>query len=135
MSIGTDNSFIPCEEILFRAILKKRLLSADGRPDAAVFLLRPQDEGKLSTWRCKFVSGQQCKSAYNSCFGLVTLHVGTIRTTANDKGISLDVIADALPDDALPGHASVINLPDHLDPIRAEWVAGLLRDQSRLTPE
>jgi hypothetical protein len=132
MSETADSSTIPCDEILFRAILKKKHL-ADGGVDAGAFILRHQDEGKLSTWRKKLVTYAVCRASYKTCFGLVTLHVGRVRATVDgERSLSLDVIGDELPSDPFPGHASILNLPDPTaDPVLAERVASLLRDQSR----
>lgn len=132
MSETADSTTIPCDEILFRAILKKKYL-AHGGVDAGAFILRQQDEGKLSTWRKKLVTHLACRASYKTCFGLVTLHVGRVRATVDgERRLSLDVIGDELPSDPFPGHASVLNLPDPTtDPVLAERVASLLRDQSR----
>ena len=97
MSETADSSTIPCDEILFRAILKKKHL-ADGGVDAGAFILRHQDEGKLSTWRKKLVTYAVCRASYKTCFGLVTLHVGRVRATVDgERSLSLDVIGDELP--------------------------------------
>jgi len=127
-----NNSEIPCEEVLLRVILKPKHVDNDGRARAEAFLLRPQDEGKLSTFRAIFTSTKMCRDAFKKCFGVVTLHCGHIRATEINGGVPLDVIGDALADDVLPGHASILNLPDkENDPFLAERIASLLRDQSR----
>ena len=132
MSETADRKTIPCDEILFRAILKKKYL-ADGGVDAGAFILRQQDGGKLSTWRRKLVTHAACRASYKTCFGLVTLHVGRVRATLDgERRLGLEVVGDELPSDPFPGHASILNLPDPvIDPVLAERVASLLRDQSR----
>lgn len=131
MSEPTNSSSLACEEILFRAILKKSHLT-DGKVEADAFVLRKQDDGNLSTYRRKLVTLAECKAAFKTCVGVVTLHVGHVRATDVGEGLKLDVIGDELPSDPIPGHASIINLPDpSTNPILAEWVASLLRDQSR----
>jgi len=133
MSEPVDSDIVLCDEILLRAILKKRHFSG-GQVDAYAFILRPQDEGKLSTWRRRFVTVAACKGAYKTCCGVVTLHTGRVRCAGDEKGLRVDVVADSLPSDPLPGHASVLNLPDpNTDPFLAEFVATKLRDQCRPT--
>jgi hypothetical protein len=135
MSEPADNETIPCDEILFRAILKKKHLS-NGKVEADAFLLREQDAGKLSTYRKKLVTLADCRASFKSCVGVVTLHTGCVRETGQDKNLTIDVIGDALPDDPIPGHASIVNLPEpDVDPILAEWIASQLRDQSRPATE
>ena len=131
MSEFAESTTIQCEEVLFRAILKKKHLS-DGEVQADAFVLRMQDEGKLSTYRRKLVTLAACKASFKACVGVVTLHVGHVRATGVDEGFSLDVIGDELPRDPIPGHALIINVPDPtVDRVLAERVASLLRDQSR----
>lgn len=131
MSDPADNETIQCDEILFRAILKKKHLS-DGKVEAEAFLLRAQDAGKLSTYRKKMVTLADCRASFKSCVGVVTLHVGRVRESGRDKNLTIDVIGDALSEDPIPGHASIVNLPEpETDPILAEWIASQLRDQSR----
>jgi hypothetical protein len=78
------------------------------------------------------VSASECRSGFKACFGVVSLHVGRLRSTVNGMGSALDVIGDALDDDPLPGHASILNIPEpRTDRILAEWMATVLRDQSR----
>jgi hypothetical protein len=122
-----DNAIVACEEILFRAILKKRHI-ADGKPDAGAFLLGPNDDGKLSTFRKKIVTQADVKAQFKSCPGVVTLHTGHVRAIGNDRHLVIDVVADEPP----LGHASILNLPDPgRDRFFAEWIASNLRDQSR----
>ena len=131
MSEFADSTTIQCEEVLFRAILNKRHI-ADGQVQADAFVLRKADEGKLSTYRRKLVTFAECKASFKACVGVVTLHVGHVRATGIDEGLSLDVIGDELPSDSIPGHASIINVPDpFVNRVLAERVASLLRDQSR----
>ena len=131
MSESAESTNLACDEILFRAIWKKKHLT-DGRVEADAFVLRQQDEGKLSTFRKKLVTLAACKAAFRTCVGVVTLHTGRVRATGGDQGLNLDVIGDELPSDPIPGHASIINLPDPIaNRVFAERVASLLRDQSR----
>ena len=127
-----ESEILPCEEILFRAALNKRYLEG-GKPTADLFILREQDGGKLSTRRRKLVSLEEFKASFKLCFGVVTLHVGHVRSAGLDKALALEVIADQSFDDPLPGHASILNIPRRTaDPFLAEWIASKLRDQSRL---
>jgi hypothetical protein len=122
-----DSETISCDEILFRAILKKKHIS-DGMAEAEAFLLRPQDHGKLSTYRKRIVTLAECKASFKACAGVVTLHAGHVRASGNEKELEIDVIGDPPP----PGHASILNLPDEReDFILAQWIASKLRDQSR----
>jgi len=131
MSEFADSATIQCEEVLFRAVLKKRHLT-DGQVQADAFVLRQVDEGKLSTYRKNLTTLAACRAAFKKCAGVVTLHVGHVRATGIDEGLSLDVIGDELASDPIPGHASIINVPDPIvNRVLAERVASLLRDQSR----
>ena len=78
MSESAESTTLQCKEVLFRAIWKKKHLT-DGRVQADAFMLRKQDEGKLSTFRKKIVTLATCKAAFTTCVGVVTLHVGHVR--------------------------------------------------------
>jgi hypothetical protein len=122
-----DNATVACEEILFRAILKKRHITG-GKPDAGAFLLGPNDDGKFSTFRKKIVTQADVKAQFKSCAGVVTLHTGHVRAIGNERDLAIEVVADEPP----LGHASILNLPDpSRDSFLAEWIASQLRDQSR----
>ncbi len=128
----SDCEPVPCDEIVFRAILKKSHL-LNGKATADAFILRPRDNGLLSTYRRSVVTAEACRGAFNPCHGLSTLHTGHVRTIGRDNDLPIDVIADSLPEDPVPGHASIMSLPDPLtDQIHAEWIAGKLRDHCRM---
>jgi hypothetical protein len=131
MSQSADNETVECEEILLRAILKRKHFSG-GHVTADAFVLRPQDEGKLSTYRQRIVTSTQCKDSFSTCVGVVTLHAGRVRAAGQENDLKIDVVGDSLPGDPLPGHASIVNLPDpRTNFALAEWVASKLRDESR----
>lgn len=135
MNEPAGNQVISCEEILFRAILKRKHLSANGGAEVEVFLLSPKDGGRLSLRRKALISLLSFKGGFSKCYGAVTLHAGRVREVRTVV-TNLDVIIDEDPEDPLPGHASLINLPDpELDVIQAERIATLLRDQCRTAAE
>ena len=72
---------IPCHEVLYRAVLSKRHISADGRVAADVFFLRPSDE--LVCYRFSEKNWFQWLLLIRSSPSLkpppVTLHTGRVR--------------------------------------------------------
>jgi hypothetical protein len=129
---------VGCSEILYRVILNRRHLESNGDPAVELFILRPQDEGKLSVFRSDLVSLEDCKSQFKKVSGTCTLHTGHVRSTVvtEEQGTGLDVIPDEKPDGAQPGHAVIINLPDpQVNRGIAERVASLLRNQCRRIKE
>ena len=121
---------LDCEEILFRIALNARCVAPD---NLEAFLLKPTDRGKLSVYRLRKTSYEDCSRHYNRPKGAFTLHVGWVRTVTS-RGAKLDVIEDVADTDRCPGHASILNMPDpsiDSEAEEAEHVASLLRDQSR----
>jgi hypothetical protein len=132
-----EPSDVGCSEILYRVILSPRHSESNGDPAVELFILRPQDEGKLSVFRSELLSLEDCKSQFKKVSGVCTLHTGHVRSiVVAEERVKLDVIPDERPDDVRPGHAVVINLPDpQTDRRMAERVASLLRKHCRQIKE
>ncbi len=81
---------IPCNTILYRVILKRGWFDPDDessvKPEA--FFRRaptekdgehnPRDENGLSLFREDRVSAKESMAAFNRCYGVVSLHVGSL---------------------------------------------------------
>jgi hypothetical protein len=115
-------SSLPCSTIVYRAILKNSWINQDTRKvDASAYILRPEETG-LSVRIAELCPPDKCAEKFKRCRTVVSLHVGKIRD------IGLDVIADGAD------HASIERLPSN-DPAKAERLAGLLAEQSRIAWE
>jgi hypothetical protein len=125
---------IPCHEVLYRAVLNKRHISADGQVAADVFFLRAADEGMLSVFRKELVSMAVVNTIFAQPKRFVTLHTGRVRDAGTVLNRSIDVVPDEHP--TVPGHAVVTGLPDLAhERAAAEFAASILRDQCRLIAE
>ncbi len=95
---------IPCNAILYRAVLKKSWFDRDNpslvQPEA-FFRRAPEekdgvrlakDEDGLSLFLADKISAEECRAEFKTCFGVVSLHVGTLL----DLGIT--IVADAQDD-------------------------------------
>jgi hypothetical protein len=124
---------VDCEEIIFRLALNAKCVIPNS---TEAFLLRRSDEGRLSVYRIKKTSFEDCARKYNRPKGAFTLHVGRVRSVSS-KETYLDVVEDESLHDKCPGHASILNLPDpqiEAEAIEAERLATVLRKQSRQLP-
>ncbi len=114
-----------CGIIVYRALLRKRWIDKKTQKlQSAAFMRRPKSTGKdltgISVNPKATCSIQSILKKFN-CFGVVTLHVGSVRD------IGLDVEPDS------PIHANITGLPDlEDDPVEAERLAGLLAKQARI---
>jgi hypothetical protein len=112
---------LPCEAIVYRALLRKQWIDEDtGRVKADAYFLRPNEPG-LSVNLASVCSPEQCAAKFRKCYGVASLHVGRVRD------LGLEVEQDS------PDHANITGLPYRAeDPARAERLAGLLAKRSRL---
>ncbi len=113
---------LSCNEIVYRALMKKNWMSEDTgqvRP-GAFFLRKHRAETGLSVNISTVCSPQDCAERFR-CKAVASLHVGRIRD------LGLDVVQDK------PDHANIIGLPYREDNLaEAERLAGLLAKQSRI---
>lgn len=112
---------LPCNSIVYRALLRKRWIDQDtGKLKADAYFLRDSEQG-LSVNIAETYSPEQCAKQFKNCFGVASLHVGRVRE------LGLDVVPDSLT------HANIIGLPRSKDDLaEAERLAGLLAKQSRI---
>jgi hypothetical protein len=112
---------LACSTIVFRAMARKNWVDkTTQRVLPAAFRRRPSpvDDDGLSV---NTESAASCAAALRECFGVASLHVGSIRD------LGLDVVVDAAP------HANITSMPrDTDDRTEAERLASLLARQARL---
>lgn len=126
---------VPCEEILIRLVGRKGDILPSGEAAPEAFILRKNDSGKLSLFRKTISDIQVCKAALKKPYGAATLHAGTVRSTVCSNGRVLDVLDAEGEGTNIPGHASLVGLPDPITEYEdAEHVASLLSRQSRGIP-
>ena len=113
---------LPCNTIVYRAMLRKNCIDKrTNRVTSSAFLRRPIDSKGLSVDLAEQCTIDEVRGAFNSCFGVATLHVGRIRD------IDLDVKQDN------PKHANIEGVPYQKDNTQeAERLAGQLARQARL---
>jgi hypothetical protein len=123
---------IECPEILTRVFRNRSHCDDLGNATEDAFILRENDLGKLSVFRQNLISVDESKASFRKTYGAASLHTGHVRTIKPYDTVSLDVIPSEGEGTTLRGHSSVINLPDPLKERKhAEYIGGLLRDQSR----
>jgi hypothetical protein len=114
---------LPCSTIVYRAMARKNWIDCTAnRVLPAAFIRRPppKDDDGLSV---DVQSAGSCRAALNTCYGVVSLHVGRVRD------LRLDVVVDALP------HANIVGLPRQTDDrTEAERLASELARQARIVP-
>lgn len=119
-TLPTSNP-LPCSKIVYRALARKNWVDRESnRVMPAAFLRRPppQDDDGLSV---DVESANSCERALRTCFGVVSLHVGSLR----DLGLDVEV------DD--PPHANIKGLSRPMDDAaKAEWQASQLARHARL---
>lgn len=130
MNPASDSGQVLCEELLYRVATKRKHLTPEGLAEAELFILRPTDEGGLSVFRKRLVSSVDCERQFKKTFGFVTLHAGRVRSLSSTIAREIDIVPDERPSDIVPGHAMITGLPEP-NTADAEYVASLLRDQSR----
>jgi hypothetical protein len=117
---------LPCSTIVYRAMLRKQWIDKrNNYVTPAAFIRRPKADGRDSKGLSVDLAHQctidEVRGNFNSCFGIVTLHVGHIRD------VELDVIQDT------PKHGNITGLPYQEDnEAEAERLAGLLAKQARI---
>ena len=120
--IITEFASLPCNEIVYRALMNKKWLNEDTgkiRP-GAFFLRKHRAETGLSVNISAVCSPEDCAKRFR-CKAIASLHVGSVRD------LGLDVVQDGF------NHANITGLPYHEDNLaEAERLAGLLAKQSRV---
>lgn len=121
--ITTHFEPLPCNAIVYRALMKKRWIDEDTEEVLAdAFLLR-KDRGEIgvSVNPATTCSPQACANKFKRCTAVASLHVGKVRD------LGLDVIQNR------SDHAHIIGLP-YPEDNEAEWekLADLLANQSRI---
>lgn len=114
---------LPCDEILYRLLLKRAWLDPDGKgilPEA--FFRRPDEEG-LSVFIKTKCSLDEARGMMNRVRGVGSLHTGRVHD------INLKVMSDPID----PRHAEIMGvpLPDE-DEDMANYYADLLAEQARV---
>jgi hypothetical protein len=113
-------STLPCSAIVYRAI-RASWVDKDSRLLTSAFVLRPKKSGRdLDGLSVVTSSVDGCASALANCYGVVSLHVGSLRN------LGLDIV----PDDDTHAYITGLPFPDE-DKLKAERLAGLLVKQSR----
>ena len=71
----------PCGTIVYRLILRRSWIDPDDQTKikAEAFMRRTTDEDGLSVFDSYRIEQQACIETSNSCHGIATLHVGTLR--------------------------------------------------------
>jgi hypothetical protein len=120
--IITEFAPLPCNEIVYRALMNKKWLNEDTgkiRP-GAFFLRKHRAETGLSVNISAVCSPEDCAKRFR-CKAIASLHVGSVRD------LGLDVVQDGF------NHANITGLPYQEDNLaEAERLAGLLAKQSRV---
>jgi hypothetical protein len=125
-TVGEFNP-IPCTEIVYRALRSKKCVDEDtGEVSPEAYYLRIDKDGNreegLSVCIGTKCNPEDCGGNLKRRFGVVSLHVGYVRS------LGLDVVSDPPPE----YHALIVNVPYREDdPVRAERIAGLLAKHSR----
>ncbi|MGI0085427.1 MAG: hypothetical protein ACREBQ_10130 [Nitrososphaerales archaeon] len=126
---------ISCNTILYRAVLRSSWFDPDDqtkvKPEA--FFRRPprqkdnvrdpQDEDGLSLFRADKISPDDCIREFRRCFGVVSLHVGTLM----DLGLTV------IEDERDPRKLLVTNLPfENPGTALGEKLVGDVSDTARI---
>jgi len=123
---------VGCEEVLIRLISRKKDVLPGGVAAPEVFILRPNDAGRLSLFRKAISDVHVCKGALKTPYGAATLHAGRVRASNYATNRQLDVVEAEGEGTDIPGHAAMVGLPDPVTEYQdAERVASILREQSR----
>ena len=122
---------VDAEEAALRYALRKNHIDANGKLTAAAFVLREQDQGKLSLFRPARGKASEHAATFSRIYGVGALNCGEVRALKAQELVNLEIE----PDEPPVGHAALLNLPDPLlESARAEFIAGELRDRCK-TPE
>lgn len=120
--IITEFAILPCSEIVYRALMKKKWINEDTgriRPDA-FFLRKHREETGLSVNIAAVCTPEDCAERFK-CKAVASLHIGNVRN------LGLDIVQDNF------NHANITGLPYREDDLaEAERLAGLLAKQSRI---
>jgi hypothetical protein len=96
-----DYPELPCSQIVYRAILYKDWVTANGKIRWQAFKLFPKDTDGVST----SLTPEACTDGLEKpIFGKLSIHVGRVRDCSTEQA-ALDVIQDG------ETHASIIGLP------------------------
>jgi hypothetical protein len=106
---------LECTDIVLRALRASSWV--DNLHEAFLLRAGERDTGISVSYNC---SPDVCRNTLQKSYGVVSLHVGKVRT------LGLDVVPDEL------SHANITGLPSKEDnPAEAEHVANLLAKQAR----
>lgn len=114
MSISNNTSLDPaCGVVLYRALSRGKWIDPDDTtrvkveaffrrpPETVDGTVAPRDVNGLSLFRTDRVSEYECADEFKKCYGMVTLHVGTLR----DLGLIIE------PDEVDNRKVLIKNLP------------------------
>ncbi len=118
LSSGDDIGLAAGADV-YRAVLRERYIKNGIRYQ--VFTRRDVDQDGISVYEAASCDRPVLCASFAECFGVLTLQVGSVRML----GEGLDVVLDAIPDDASScNHANIIGVPfTSQDPGRAEYIA------------
>lgn len=116
---------LPCEQIVYRAQIKKDWVANSGKVRKQAFFRMHKDTHGLSVSTTEDSCGEGLQDEF---YGTITLHVGRVRT------LGLDVIPDS------PTHANIQGVPmrDANDPVTdalARTLAEDLANMARRLPD
>lgn len=115
---------LACEAIVYRVLRKSWLDPQTQELSEAAFILRAGEADGLSVAVAERLSPAEAAAVLTRAAGVASLHCGTVRAT--------DAALDVKEDLEDLNHALITGLPlPEIDKLRAETLAGKLRDQAR----